>query len=280
LNLAPLKPAASPPTSGNFCEHWGGLDAANFRMMSSPTGTSIRTRGGSYVEMFDEVGTQTAPTQCHFKTWSNRLILATMLAKRYGPCLCIAALLLTAACSSAAKQVVRVGGAVQHDSTTAVSSTGTDCGPPTTSNYGTGCDGNPTPAQAAALAIELRQYDQSKVQAMVKEAERNGNHPTDQALASAFEYQNACRQAFTAAVAAKSAPANRVASVVNGIINPEITRLRARSVSGDEGYVGFEQVAQQLIAGQATEVIQSFGHTFCGYDTPAYWKALESPPSG
>jgi hypothetical protein len=231
-------------------------------------------------EFLTKSGHKQPPTQCHFKTWSNRLILATMLAKRYGPCLCIAALLLTAACSSAAKQAVRVGGAVQHDSATAVSSTGADCGPPATSNFGSGCDGNPTPAQAAALAIELRQYDQSKVQAMVKEAEKNGNHPTNQALVSAFEYQNACRQTFTAAVAAKSAPANRVASVVNGIIDPEITRLRARSVSGSEGYVEFEQVAQQLIAGQATEVIQSFGHTFCGYETPAYWKVLESPPSG
>jgi hypothetical protein len=115
---------------------------------------------------------------------------------------------------------------------------------------------------------------------MVKEAEKNGNHPTNQALVSAFEYQNACRQTFTAAVAAKSAPADRVASMVNKIIDPEITRLRARTVSGAEGYVEFKQVAQQLIAGQATEVIQSFGHTFCGYETPAYWKVLASPPSG
>jgi hypothetical protein len=146
---------------------------------------------------------------------------------------------------------------------------------PQYSDLGSGTDGDPTPAQAAALAVELRQYDPVKVQAMVKEAERNGNHPTDQALVSAFEYQNACRQAFTAAVAAKSAPANRVASVVNGIINPEITRLRARSTSGSTGYVGFEQVAQQLIAGQALQVIRSFGHTFCGYEKPAYWKGLE-----
>jgi len=199
-----------------------------------------------------------------------------MVAKRYRPFLCIAgALLLAAACSSAAKQAVRVGVADQPESTTAVSSTDTDCGPPSTSNYGTGCDGNPTSAQAAALAVELKQYDPATVQAMVKQAERNGNDPTDQALVSALEYRNACRETFTASLTAKSTPADRVASVVNAIINPEISRLRARSVSGDTGYVGFEQVAHELIAGQAVQVIESFGNTFCGYEKPAYWKRLE-----
>jgi hypothetical protein len=148
------------------------------------------------------------------------------------------------------------------------------------SDLGSGTDGFPTPAQAAALAIELRQYDQATVKALIQQAERNGNHPTDQALVSALEFRNACRQSFIAAEAAKSTPADRVASVVNGIINPEITRLRARTVSDDESYLLFEQVAHKLIAGHAPQVIQSFGHTICDYASPAYWSGLASGHSG
>jgi hypothetical protein len=126
---------------------------------------------------------------------------------------------------------------------------------PQYNDLGSGTDGYPTPAQAATLAVELRQYDPATVQAMIKKAERNGNHPTDQALVSALEFQNACRQTLIAATAAESVPADKVASVVNGIINPEITRLRARSVSDDTGYEVFQHFARQLIAGHAPQVL-------------------------
>jgi len=136
---------------------------------------------------------------------------------------------------------------------------------PSTSDLGSGADGNPTRAQAARLATEVKEYDPAVVQAMIAQGEAHGQRPDDQAIVAALEYQNACIQTKRAATAAESAPPDQVAAVVNAIINPEIARLVQRTPSGSTGYEMFQQIAQRIIAGHASQVLQEMGKSICNY---------------
>ena len=134
---------------------------------------------------------------------------------------------------------------------------------PQYSELGSGTDGDPTPAQQATLATEKAQYDPAEVQLLLKQAQANGNVPTDQALVATLEFRNACRELLIAVTAAESAPADQIAAVVDPIMNPEIARLTARTPDGSQSNQLFETWTQRIIAGQAPEVRNALGTQFC-----------------
>jgi hypothetical protein len=131
------------------------------------------------------------------------------------------------------------------------------------SNVGSGTDGLPTPAQQATLAREKAQYDPAEVQLLLNQAKANGNVPTDQALVSVLEFRNACRQLLVAATAAESVPAERVASVVDPIVLPEVSRLTARQPAGSESNQLFAGYTREIDAGHAAKVLRAIGRNFC-----------------
>ena len=134
---------------------------------------------------------------------------------------------------------------------------------PRYSNVGSGTDGLPSPTQEAALAIEKTQYDPAEVQLLLNRARANGNVPTDQALVSVLEFRNACRQLLLATTAAEAAPADRVASVVDPIMNPEIARLTARQPAGSESNQLFASRTRQIDTGHGADVLHDIGRNFC-----------------
>jgi hypothetical protein len=131
------------------------------------------------------------------------------------------------------------------------------------SNVGSGTDGLPTPAQQAALAREKTQYDPAEVQLLLHQAKANGNVPTDQALVSALEFRNACRQLLVAATVAESLPRDRIAAVVDSIMEPEVARLTARTTAGSTSNQLFEQDTKEIIAGHAEAVRHELGRHLC-----------------
>jgi len=78
-------------------------------------------------------------------------------------------------------------------------------------------------------------------------------------------------------MAAEAAPIDKVASVVHGIIDPEVQQLIVR----DPGnvYTMFQNLAAEIIAGKAPQIIHSLGRSLCIYSPPAYWQWLESLPT-
>jgi len=135
-----------------------------------------------------------------------------------------------------------------------------------TSKSGSGTDGDPTPAQAAALAVEVKDYPQAVVERMIAQGRAHGQQPDNQAIVEALEFQNACIQIKRAATTAESAPPGQVASVVHAIMDPEIARLIQRSTSGSTSYQLFQRFDDQIIAGEARQVLRdNIGVTFCIY---------------